>query len=213
MGWDGWTASPTRWTWIWVSSKVGDRQGSLVSAVHGVTKSWTWLGDWTELNRNKWELLATFPSAGAMPVGEKLWASKAHPLKHYAYVWSTEQRGTREKGGVGPNAAEVPSGERQTCMESTWKQSIVALPQGSHQWAPNLCAIGTRTTHQGACVLQLRSQGIVMTQGTRQGTKQTWSLPHGAPSLVEEQGEHISRDCVSGFIHVNLCTLQTDSVR
>ena len=76
--------------------------------------------DWaTELNRNKWELLATFPSAGAMPVGERLWVSQAHPLKHYIYVWSPEQRGTREKAGVGLNTAEVPSGERQTCMEST----------------------------------------------------------------------------------------------
>ena len=89
----------------------------------------------------------------------------------------------------------------------------MALPQGSHQWAPDLGAIGTPTTHQGACVLQLQSQGIVVTQGTGQGTKQTQSLPHGAPSLVEEQGQHISRDCVFRFIHVNLRTLQTDSVK
>ena len=54
-----------------------------------------------------------------MPIGERLWVSQAHPLKHYIYVWSPEQRGTREKAGVGLNTAEVPSGERQTCMEST----------------------------------------------------------------------------------------------
>ena len=29
-GWDGWMASPTRWTWVWASSGVGDGQGSLV---------------------------------------------------------------------------------------------------------------------------------------------------------------------------------------
>ena len=30
-GWDGWMASPTRWTWVWASSLgVGDGQGSLV---------------------------------------------------------------------------------------------------------------------------------------------------------------------------------------
>ena len=29
---------------------VGDRQGSLYAAVHGVAKSWTWLINWTELN-------------------------------------------------------------------------------------------------------------------------------------------------------------------
>ena len=28
---------------------VGDGQGSLASTVHGVTKSWAWLSDWTEL--------------------------------------------------------------------------------------------------------------------------------------------------------------------
>ena len=51
-GWDGWMASPTRWTWVWASS------GSLVTgskawcaAVHRVAKSWTWLSDWTELNK------------------------------------------------------------------------------------------------------------------------------------------------------------------
>ena len=28
-GWDGWMASPTRWTWVWVNLGVGDRQGGL----------------------------------------------------------------------------------------------------------------------------------------------------------------------------------------
>ena len=28
-GWDGWMASPTRWTWAWVSLGVGDGQGSM----------------------------------------------------------------------------------------------------------------------------------------------------------------------------------------
>lgn len=39
---------------------------------------------------------------------------------------------------------------------------------------PNLCVIETATTTcQGTCVHQPRSPGIVMTQGTCQGTKQT----------------------------------------
>ena len=29
-GWDGWMASPTSWTWIWLSSGIGEGQGSLV---------------------------------------------------------------------------------------------------------------------------------------------------------------------------------------
>ena len=27
--WDGWMASPTQWTWVWVNSGVGDGQGGL----------------------------------------------------------------------------------------------------------------------------------------------------------------------------------------
>ena len=29
-GWDGWMASLTQWTWVWVNSGVGDKQGGLV---------------------------------------------------------------------------------------------------------------------------------------------------------------------------------------
>ena len=48
-GWDGWMASLSQWTWVWVNSGVGDRQGAWRAAVHGVTKSHTRLSGWTEL--------------------------------------------------------------------------------------------------------------------------------------------------------------------
>ena len=47
-GWDGWMASPTQWTWVWVGSGNCVGQGGLACC-----SSWghslTWLSHWTEL--------------------------------------------------------------------------------------------------------------------------------------------------------------------
>ena len=48
-GRDGWMASPTWWTWVWVSSRSWWWTGRPGQAVHGVAKSRTRLSDWTEL--------------------------------------------------------------------------------------------------------------------------------------------------------------------
>ena len=48
-GWDDWMASPTQWTWVCgLHELVMDRE-SWQAAVHGLTKIWTQLSDWTEL--------------------------------------------------------------------------------------------------------------------------------------------------------------------
>ena len=55
-GWDGWVASPTQWTWVWVNSGSWwwtGRPGVLWSQSTMVTKSWTWLSDWTELEDSR----------------------------------------------------------------------------------------------------------------------------------------------------------------
>ena len=50
-GWDGWMASPTQWTWVWVNSRsfVMDR-AACRAAVCGVARCWTWLSGWNELS-------------------------------------------------------------------------------------------------------------------------------------------------------------------
>ena len=50
-GWDGWMASLTQRTWVWVNSRSWwwDKE-AWHAAVRGVTKSWAWLNNCTELN-------------------------------------------------------------------------------------------------------------------------------------------------------------------
>ena len=49
--WDGWMASPTWWTWVWVNyGSLWWTGRSWCAAIHGVTKCQTRLSDWTELN-------------------------------------------------------------------------------------------------------------------------------------------------------------------
>ena len=51
-GWDGWMASPTQWTWVWVYSGSWwwtERPGELQSmGSQGVRQNWA--PDWTEMN-------------------------------------------------------------------------------------------------------------------------------------------------------------------
>ena len=52
-GWDGWIASPTQWTWVWVNSRSWWCTEAWHASVHGVIKSRTQLSDWT-LTELRW---------------------------------------------------------------------------------------------------------------------------------------------------------------
>ena len=53
-GWDGWMASPTWWTWVWVSSGSWRWTGKPGMLQFMGSQSWTWLSDWTELKGLVW---------------------------------------------------------------------------------------------------------------------------------------------------------------
>ena len=48
-GWDGWMASLTQWTWVWVDSRSWWWTGKPGKLQSMVSQSGTWLSDWTEL--------------------------------------------------------------------------------------------------------------------------------------------------------------------
>ena len=51
-GWDGWMASLTQWTWVWVNSGSWWWTGRPGVLQFMGSQSWTQLSDWTELNWN-----------------------------------------------------------------------------------------------------------------------------------------------------------------
>ena len=59
-GWDGWMASPTRWTWVSVNSGSWWWTGRPGVLQFMGLQSRTWLSDWTELNSHteKWKNLS-----------------------------------------------------------------------------------------------------------------------------------------------------------
>ena len=67
-GWDGWMASPTRWTWVWVNSGSWWWTGKPGVLRFMGSQSQTRLSDWTELNRYfayqcslyNWEVISVF---------------------------------------------------------------------------------------------------------------------------------------------------------
>ena len=60
-GWDGWVASLTQWTWIWVNfgSWVMNRE-AWHAAVYEVTKSQTQLGNWMTTTTTKYGFIKKF---------------------------------------------------------------------------------------------------------------------------------------------------------
>ena len=57
--WDGWMASPTRWTWVWASSGIWwwtGKPGLLLSmGSQRVRHNWATELNWTEVYNLKWE--------------------------------------------------------------------------------------------------------------------------------------------------------------
>jgi len=47
LGWDGWIASPTQWTWVWANWEIVKNREAWRAAVHEVAVSQTQLSNWT----------------------------------------------------------------------------------------------------------------------------------------------------------------------
>jgi len=49
-GWNGWMASQTQWTWVWMMMELMMDREAWRAEVHGFARIWTRLSDWTELS-------------------------------------------------------------------------------------------------------------------------------------------------------------------
>ena len=85
-GWDGWMASPTQWTWVWVNSgSWWWTREAWHAVVHGVTKSHTRLSNWTELNQNPHY---QYIFKGMEKTALKVHRDYDHSSKTYAYLFN-----------------------------------------------------------------------------------------------------------------------------
>ena len=77
-GWDGWLASLTRWTWVWVNSRIDDRKGgpACCDSRERVAKSQTRLSNWTELNWTEHTLKNQNPEHWLLKILSRIWNNK-----------------------------------------------------------------------------------------------------------------------------------------
>ena len=88
-GWDGWMASPTGCTWVWVNSGswLMDSE-AWRAAIHGVAKGRTRLSDWTDLNWHLYNIKYSYPwKQHDSPFRPSLW-----PLKSNSNIFSTKAK-------------------------------------------------------------------------------------------------------------------------
>ena len=148
--WDGWMASPTQWTWVWVGSRSWwwtGRPGVLQSmGLQKVAKSRTRLSDWAELNWIKYNP-KVFDGCQKLAwsvclKGSRYTAGKSEELRWARmYRWSkgnVKMRaifpgfGRSSEGGHGNplqySCLENPHGQRSLAGCSPWgyKESDVA---------------------------------------------------------------------------------------
>ena len=75
-GWDGWMASLTRWTRVWVNSGSWWWTGRPGVLWFMGSQSWTRLSDWTELNWKSLQMVtAAMKLKDACSLEEKLWTT------------------------------------------------------------------------------------------------------------------------------------------
>ena len=117
-------------------------------------------------------------------------ASQAHVLAtiHTSGHWNRE--GPERKEGWVLMQQKCPvSGERQMSKESTWKQSnVLSLREVTHgqgQWS--LCYNNSNNNTSGNMCSSAMNKKHCDHKGTHQGTKQTRSLPCGAPTPGDKE--------------------------
>ena len=129
-GWDGWMASPTWWTWVWVGSgSWWCNREAWHAAVHAVTKSWTWLSDWTEMNKyfSKEDIINTANKHAKWPLTSLLQKCKSklqlspQPIRIVIIKKSTNNKCLRG------------CGEKRRLQHCWWEHKLVQ-PQWKTEW-------------------------------------------------------------------------------
>ena len=131
-GWDGWMASPTQWTWVWVSSRSGwmtGKPGMLHSVgLQRVRHGWLTKLNWTELNA----LLRDNGSKGTYMQGPHRSKLGSHGM---VGLNQDPDKAARARWDVAQDTADMTTmksnGDSQRCYEESNKGGIL---RASRRW-------------------------------------------------------------------------------
>ena len=113
-GWNGWMASPTRWTQVWVNSGSWWWTGRPSVLQSLGSQSWTQLSDWTEGSSTRSRLPSQFP-------GQPTWP---RDIPSWEEAWTLL---------TGPRPRPLLLCLHQKCMQEKmelWDPGLLTFPQG-----------------------------------------------------------------------------------